>query len=246
MEYTAELELLQEEIEYPDSDGEPMAESDFQRKPLTYAVEALDIYFRDRSDVYVSGNMLLYYHKGNRRAVVAPDVFVVIGVEKRLRRSYLLWQEEKAPNFVLEITSESTAHIDQGAKKGLYARLGVQEYFQYDPTSDYLAPALQGLTLVDDHYLPLPGQTLADGTLQIYSPKLALALQLTSDGVFHFMDLSTGHVLHTYAEEVTARQAAEVRAATAEAQVKEEVTARQALEARLAELEAHLRSLTEK
>lgn len=244
MEYLAELEQLEEEIEYPDSDGEPMAESDFQRKPLIYAVEALELYFQDRPDVYVSGNILLYYQKGNRRAVVAPDVFVVFGIEKRPRRSYLLWQEQKVPDFVLEITSESTAHIDQGAKKGLYARLGVQEYFQYDPTADYLEPPLQGLTLVEDRYFSLPAQTLEGGTLQVYSPKLGLALQLTPEGTFHFLDLSTGQVLQTYQEEVAARHAAEERATAAEVQAKEEATARQALEARLAELEARLRDLT--
>jgi hypothetical protein len=66
-------------IEYPDSDGKPIAESDFQRKPLFYAVEALNLYFRNRLDVYVSANLLVYYEEGNSVARVAPDVFVVFG-----------------------------------------------------------------------------------------------------------------------------------------------------------------------
>ena len=77
-------------VEYPSSDGLPMAESDFQRKPLTYAIEALDIYFQDRPEVYVSGNMFIYYEEGNPEAVVAPDVFVVIGTAKRERSLYFL------------------------------------------------------------------------------------------------------------------------------------------------------------
>ena len=77
-------------VDYPDTDGLPMAESDFQRKPLTYAVEALDIYFQDRTDVYVSGNLFLYYREGDPQAVVAPDVFVVFGAVKRDRPSYKL------------------------------------------------------------------------------------------------------------------------------------------------------------
>ena len=74
-------------VEYPSADGQPMAESDFQRKPLTYAVEALDIYFQDRPDVYVSGNLFIYYEEGNSQASIAPDVFVVLGAPKHDRPS---------------------------------------------------------------------------------------------------------------------------------------------------------------
>ena len=63
-------------VDYPSSDGLPMAESDFQREPLIYAVEALRIYFQGRQDVYVSGNLFIYYEEGNPQAAVAPDVFV--------------------------------------------------------------------------------------------------------------------------------------------------------------------------
>ena len=119
---------------------------DFQREYLIYAVEVLRIYFQDHADVYVSGNLFLYYEQGNPKAVVAPDVFVVFGVAKRDRFSYKLWEEEnKAPDFILEITSKSTVSEDQGVKRGVYAFLGVREYFQYDPTSDYLDPQLKSL-----------------------------------------------------------------------------------------------------
>ena len=76
---------------------------------------------------------------------MAPDVFVVVGASSHERRSYLLWQEPKGPDWVLEITSRSTRAEDQGHKRELYRRLGVAEYWQYDPTGDSLRPALQGL-----------------------------------------------------------------------------------------------------
>ena len=91
------------DIVYPYSDGQPMAESDFQRIPLTYAVDSLSSYFQDRLDVYVSGNMFIYYEEGNPKAVVAPDVFVAIGVDKKDRWSSKSWQEPKGPDFVLEV-----------------------------------------------------------------------------------------------------------------------------------------------
>ena len=136
-------------IDYPSSDGKPMAESDSQRKPLTYAVECLGHYFRNAPEVYVSGNLLIYYEEGTR-ARVAPDVFVVFGARNRKeeRASYRLWEEAKAPDFVLEITSPATWRDDQDRKRELYRRLGVGEYWQYDPTRNYLRPPLQGLELV--------------------------------------------------------------------------------------------------
>ena len=136
--------LAPAKVEYPSSDGRPMAESDHQRTPLTCAVDRLRRHFRHRRDVYVSGNLLIYYEEGNPSAVVAPDVFVVIGAANADRSSYLLWNEPKGPDFVLEITSRTTHREDQGKKRRLYRALGVQEYWQYDPTSDYLNPALQG------------------------------------------------------------------------------------------------------
>ena len=73
--------LAPAQVDYPSSDGQPVAETDHQRTPLTYAVDALRLHFRDRPDVYISGNLFMYYQEGNPRAVVAPDVFVVLGAD---------------------------------------------------------------------------------------------------------------------------------------------------------------------
>lgn len=226
-------------IEYPESDGEPVAESEPQLLSLLYAVAALRVYFQNQPDTYVVGNMLFYYEEGNPKAVVAPDVMVVTsGSNKRQRRSYMLWQEKKAPDFVLEITSKSTVSVDQGVKRGVYAYLGVREYFLYDPTSDYLEPPLQGLRLVDDHYLPMPAVEQADGSLTIHSNVLGLDLHLNGND-FHFVDPETGEFLRSYEE-------AEKERREAEAVLAVERAARIAAEARLAELEARLRELEEK
>ncbi|MFM7571817.1 MAG: hypothetical protein ACKO4S_01565, partial [Snowella sp.] len=88
------------DIDYPDSDGLPMAESDAARDYLIYGVEALGIYFQDDSQVYVSGNIFVYYEESNPKSVVSPDVLVVMGVEKKQRRSYKTWEEgDKFPDF---------------------------------------------------------------------------------------------------------------------------------------------------
>lgn len=166
-------------VEYPDSDGQPMTESDATRIYLIYCVEALRLFFRGRSQVYVSGNLFIYYQEGQPNKSVSPDVFVVFGVSNRKRRSYKAWQEAgKLPSFILEITSLSTKKQDEESKPLLYASLGVPEYFQYDPTGDYLKPQLKGKRLVNGSYEPIPPTTLTNGTVVLHSETLGLDLRL--------------------------------------------------------------------
>ncbi|MEH2191231.1 MAG: Uma2 family endonuclease [Nostoc sp.] len=208
-------------IEYPDEDGKPMAEGDLQCSYLTYARNVLRIYFQNHPDVYVAGNLFIYYEKGYPESVVAPDVFVVFGVENRDRRSYKIWEENnQTPNFVLEITSKSTRSKDQGAKKGIYAFLGVREYFQYDPTGDYLNPQLQGLQLVDGNYFPMATNTLPDGTVSLLSEVLGLELRLEA-GKLRFYNPIKGQTLLTHEEEAVAREAAEEKAQRLAAKLRE-------------------------
>ena len=217
-------------VNYPDADALPLAESDFQRKPLMYALEALEVYFADRADVYVAGNMFIYFEQGNPESVVAPDVFVVIGASKKQRHSYRTWEEGKKPDFVLEITSAATYAKDQGAKRGTYALLGVREYFQYDPTGDYLEPPLQGLRLTGRNYDNLPIETLRDGVLSIHSQVLGLDVRLdTARDELRLYDPATRSQLPTYAE--------------ARNLVDRETAARREAEAEIARLRAELERL---
>ena len=238
-------------IDYPSSDGKPMAESDSQRKPLTYAVECLGHYFRNAPEVYVSGNLLIYYEEGTR-ARVAPDVFVVFGARNRKeeRASYRLWEEAKAPDFVLEITSPATWRDDQDRKRELYRRLGVGEYWQYDPTRNYLRPPLQGLELVRGEYQPLSGWRLADGTLAARSEILGLELRVAGRRL-RFHDPQAGEDLRDLAEAEDGRQEAEEqrrkaedRRREAETRVEREAAARQAAETRVQQ-EAAARQVAE-
>ena len=120
--------VTSEVIDYPDSDGLPMAESESQFWPILYVGAALDWYFETRDDVYVVGNLLLYYREGDPGKSVSPDLMVVLGAPKHVRSSYRLWEEPKAPDFVMEIASESTYRTDRGEKRSIYAGMGVSEY----------------------------------------------------------------------------------------------------------------------
>ena len=150
-------------IEYPSSDGQPMAENDAQRNAIMYGIGALSRHFRNRRDVYVSGDLLIYYEEGNPRVSIAPDVFVVFGVEKRERPNYKLWEERRAPAFVLEVASPSTWRDDLGCKRSVYARLGVCEYWQYDPEGEHVPLRLQGERLTPSGYVRQPVETGPDG-----------------------------------------------------------------------------------
>lgn len=145
-------ELLRQ-IEYPESDGNPMGETDKHRQLMINLIETLKAWFAAEPNVYVSGNLRCYYDEGNKHVSISPDVFVVRGVANHDRRVYLLW-EEPAPNVVLEISSKKTRKEDFGKKKDLYAWLGVREYFVYDPEAKLRAPLrafrLHGGDLVEE------------------------------------------------------------------------------------------------
>ena len=236
----ARVTVVPETIDYPDSDGLPMAENESQFWPILYVGSALDRYYQDRDDVYVVGNLLLYYQEGDRSKVVSPDLMVVFGASKRIRSSYFLWQEPKAPDFVLEIASESTHRMDRGEKRGIYAGMGVSEYWQYDPVGDYLAPPLLGFRLVEGRYVPIPPVAKAGDPLALRSEVLGLELHLKPDApvreALHFYDPGCDEYLWTYREEVQARREVEERLEQTEGRLREEQAARQALEAELRHL----------
>ena len=154
-------------VDYPSSDGQPMAENDINREDLTDAVQALSWWYREQSDVYVSGNLRIYYEQGNRRKHRAPDVFVVFGVEKKLRDNYQIWEEGKCPTVIIEICSETAVDEDTGPKKALYAEWGVSEYYLFDPKGLYLTPPLRGYNLINGGYDPMFGPPFRSASMNL-------------------------------------------------------------------------------
>ena len=132
---------------YPEENGEPMAVSDLHRLILMRTLRVLDEYFKRYPEAYVSGDILLYYVEGNPRKSVSPDVLVSFGLGKKLRRNYLVWEEGKVPDFVMEFSSKNTYRNDLGHKMKLYASLGIQDYVLYDAEGLYLSSPLMGFYL---------------------------------------------------------------------------------------------------
>jgi Uma2 family endonuclease len=241
------------EVYYPESDGKPMAETDLHRDEMVELIHMLRYRYRDDPEIYVSGNMLVYYEEGNPLAGFAPDVFVVFGVHKHRRRIFKIWEEGRPPAVVFEVSSRKTRRVDLDKKLRLCERLGVGEYYLYDPESDYLKPPLQGHLLDAGVYRPV--QPDAEGAL--LSPRLRLKLWLDDDGFLQLIDPETGLSLQRIEEidsarheaemaqydAVAAQQAAEAAQQTAEAAQQAAEAARRAAEARAAAAEAELARL---
>jgi Uma2 family endonuclease len=143
-----------EPIEYPESDGKPLGKTDRHRQLIFDLIHALTAFYLKVKDVYISGDLMMYYEEGNPEKVISPDVFVVKGVEKGERRTYQTWVEGKMPDVVIEVSSRKTKREDFTTKMELYARLGVKEYYIFNPEYPKRRPAfntyrLSGKQFVD-------------------------------------------------------------------------------------------------
>jgi Uma2 family endonuclease len=220
------------EIFYPESDGMPLPDGEYQLRHFMDLIAILKHFFRNRLDAWASGNTFMYYEEGNPRVSVSPDCYVVFGVDTDLilnNNNYRIWDMGKAPDFVLEIGSPNTWRQDLGPKRNLYARLGIGEYWKFDPSGgDHYGEPLVGERLVDGEYRRMEMNIDPDGGAWGYSPTLNLELHWV-DGRLRLYDPEGGRWLQNMEE-------------TAE-EVERERTARESAEARLAEMEAELRRL---
>ncbi len=231
------------EVEYPESDGKPMAESDLHRKWMFRIIELLQSHFAGQR-VYVSGNLLIYYVEGDPRKSVAPDAFVVKDCDPRERKVFKTWEEGRTPQFVLETTSASTRKEDLVDKMRLYSQLRVSEYFLYDPLGEWLDPPLLGFRLNGNGYVPLE----PEGEEGIESAELGITFRLDR-GHLVLLDSATGAPLLTSAEQrdVAERCALEAarEAQNAKQLAQEAKQQAQEAEARLRALEIAIRALEE-
>ncbi len=202
------------EIVYPTRDGKPMAETELHMEDMIDTIQMIKDYYADQPNVYVWGNLLLYYEEGSPRKHLSPDVLVALGVPKEPKRNhYLVWKEGKAPDLVVEITSKSTKREDMTETFEIYRDiLKVSEYILFDPTEDYLDPPLQGFRLARGRYIPIKAVA---GRL----PSRVLGLHLERDGTkLRLFNPATGAWLLTGSERAEAeRQRAEAERQRAEA-----------------------------
>ena len=217
---------------YPESDGKPMAETERHFRELVKNMNRIENHLAAIPDVYVLGDMMMYYEEGNPRKSISPDIFAAFGIGRKERRIYKIWEEGKPPDFVLAFASKGTYRNDLTRKVELYAAIGIREYFVYDVDRRYLPRPLLGFRLIGDAYVEIP--PLANGGV----PAATLGLE------FHLLDDSLGIYDPAAKDWVqTATEAAETRAADAETRANQEADARQQAEAEVARLQAELERL---
>jgi Uma2 family endonuclease len=124
---------------YPESDGKPMADNTKQFRWIFVLYGNLAALFRDRADVFVSGNQNWYPVEGHSEICCAPDVYVVFGRPKGDRGSYQQWHEDNVPmTVVFEVLSPSNTVMEMDDKQEFYEEYGVEEYYVYDPDHNRL------------------------------------------------------------------------------------------------------------
>jgi Uma2 family endonuclease len=235
------IELPPTEDELPCDDGMPM-ETQRHALQMQLLIDPLRLIWADRMDAYVGGNMFIYFslEQVRHQDFRGPDFFAVLGVPKRERKSWVVWQEGKGPDVVIELLSESTAAQDKGEKKDIYQdRLRVPEYFWFDPFTAEWA----GFVLRNRGYEPLT----EDSQGRLISQCLELAL-LRWDGVYQDVEARwlrwvtlEGTLLPTPQEVATEtqQQAAEAQQHVAEAQQQAAEAQQQAAEAHRQAVAAH-------
>ncbi len=141
-------------IHYPSGDGQPVAETFDHLYAILITIEILRLYFQD-VQACILGNQFLYYEEGNSTKRCAPDVMVIFGVEPGSRDNYKIWEEGSIPSVVFEMTSPGTKDKDDVDKKILYAQIGIEEYWQFDPKGEWISEQLRGFRLVGETYVPI-------------------------------------------------------------------------------------------
>ena len=226
MSFTQDLEILEEQQEedviFPPGDidsDEPPLETELHLRQIMLLIQCLEMWWQNRQDFYACGNLTVYYSPRQRKSELfrGPDFFVVLGTERKPRRSWVVWQEDgKYPNVIVEILSRQTAKTDRGLKKQIYQdTFRTPDYFWFDPES----LEFKGFHLLDGCYQEL--QPNADSWL--WSQQLELYLGVRESKLRFFT--SEGQLIPTPEElaqqERQQKEQAEQQRQQAEQQVAE-------------------------
>lgn len=161
---------------------EPPLESSLHLQQLLLLLKCLDWLWKDRTDYFAAGNLTVYYSPNQRKSedFRGPDLFVVLGAEKRPRKSWVIWEEDgQYPHIIIELLSDSTAKTDRGFKKTLYANtFRTPDYFWFDPNS----LEFQGFHLLDGSYEALEPNDLG----HLWSQQLGLFLGIYAETLRFF------------------------------------------------------------
>ena len=222
-----------DKLDFNPDDPEPLPDGMYQYPVFAEIFGILDAHLNTLGDpetIFRSSNTFICYNPNNLNVKVGPDFYVAFDVDAeaiKRRLMYLPWEAGKPPDLVLEVGSPSTGGEDIGNKRQIYARIGVGEYWRFDPSGgEYYGEPLVGEELVNGEYRRFELTTEPDGALKAYSPLLRLYL-CRQDEMLTFYNPATGEYLRNLPD--------------TQAALKAEQAARQQAEARIRQLEEELR-----
>ena len=180
--------------EHPDEFPDAM----YQFPKMIQTMDILLWRYEDRPDVLVSGDNAIYYQQDNPRVHRSPDGFIAFGVDRDAilqENGYKVWEVGKPLDWVLEIASPSTARVDLGIKREIYASIGIGEYWRFDASGGlHYGEPLVGEFLQNGHYRRFEIHTSERGAVWGHSPMLNLDIY-AGDIRLHFLDPVTGEWL---------------------------------------------------
>ena len=201
--------LYEDGVCYPSTDGVPLPDGETQGFVFQAVVTTLRAHYARQPRTHVNGNTFIYYDRNNPRRSVSPDCYVALDVDVDVidfHDNYRIWAMGKPPDFVLEIASQSTADNDLHPKRELYAYIGVEEYWRYDPTRGQRGTTGSGWLAscwLTANTNACPLETDAEGRRpRGYSPTLGLDLGLGRSNILRFLQPGNQRIgCATYAED---------------------------------------------
>lgn len=223
---STQIQLSSQQVIYPESDGQPMADNTKQFRWIVTLQGGLDALFKDNANVFVAGDLLWYPVEGDNTIRKAPDVIVVFGRPKGDRGSYQQWQENNiAPQIVFEILSPGNRLTEMLNKLRFYERYGVEECYIYDPDREELGGWLRSGEELRE-IAPIAGWV---------SPRLGVRFDLGSEGLEIYRP--DGQKFANYVELDRQRELAMARAEQETQRAEQEAQRAERLAAKLRELE---------
>lgn len=207
------LSVIYDGVYYPEEREDEMGETSIHIKLLADFLSVLKLFFKNRENVFLSGNMNLYFEKGNSRKWFAPDLLIAFGVPNVERSSYLLFREKIFPQVIFEIASEKTWRNDVDEKLRTYEHYGAEEYYIFDSENAYLPAPLLAFQRQNEILTEIE---LAEG--RVFSPRLGLEI-VWMDYNFRFFDPQTEKFLLNLEEAEAEKRFFESRAINAENEV---------------------------
>lgn len=178
-------------------------------------------HFGEPETTIVGAEWYVVAERGSRPRRV-PDLLIAFDVDPQLydeQNGYVISDQGKAPDFILEVASPSTARVDTVDKREDYAAFGVREYWRFDHTGESHGTRLAGDRLVGERYEPIAVAEFEPDVLQGESEALGLWLRW-DHGQLDWIDPATGRHIPTFDEERAGRLAAEARVRELEAELR--------------------------